>query len=140
MVRKCSVINCHGNYSEKEKRTVYGFPKDPHQRLKWKEVIPNLSCTSVVTDYMGVCRLHWPPDATFISKSRFPSPGCPPSIFPNVPDSCINNTTIPIRTSKNSTTDIRERALDIDEMNEFQRSDMFKFTASEWGHDFITKN
>lgn len=139
MVRKCSVIYCNGNYSKKDKRTVYAFPKDASQLLKWKEAIPNMCCTSIVTEFMGVCKDHWPLDAPMISKSRYPSPGCPPSIFPDVPDSCLNNSQIKSRVTMNSITDIRERAEDIDEMSDFQRSDLFRFTSSEWGKDFRVK-
>lgn len=90
MGRKCSVFNCRSGY-DGEKVTVYKFPTDEDERQQWISCIPNKF--TKVTKYMGVCALHWPSDVRLVHKKqgRYPVPSIPPSIFQNIPDSCVSS-------------------------------------------------
>uniref|UniRef100_A0A1I8FK87 THAP-type domain-containing protein n=1 Tax=Macrostomum lignano TaxID=282301 RepID=A0A1I8FK87_9PLAT len=88
MPRKCSVVGCKSNYeSERLATKVHLFPKDSVERERWKKALPNI--LESVTDHMGICAKHWPPDTTMVKKRRFESPKDPPSIFNGVPPSCL---------------------------------------------------
>jgi len=130
MGRKCSVFGCKTGYksnSSTEKISVYGFPKDPDRCREWLACLPNVLKFEDVTSYMGVCALHWPQDVSMVKTgSRFFVPQVPPSVFPNVPQSCIptssSSSTNPRPTKKSTQA---SRAVDTDEMAEFLRQDSF---------------
>jgi len=130
MGRKCSVFGCKTGYksnSSTEKISVYGFPKDPDRCREWLACLPNVLKFEDVTSYMGVCALHWPQDVSMVKTgSRVFVPQVPPSVFPNVPQSCIptssSSSTNPRPTKKSTQA---SRAVDTDEMAEFLRQDSF---------------
>ncbi|GFO27807.1 hypothetical protein PoB_005431200 [Plakobranchus ocellatus] len=79
---------------------------------------------------MGVCALHWPKDAPMVRapRSRHCIPAVPPSIFPNVPQSCIpTSTQTTPRPTKKATKDAR--AVDVDEMGDFLEQDTIKLAT-----------
>uniref|UniRef100_A0A1I8F3Y1 Protein kinase domain-containing protein n=1 Tax=Macrostomum lignano TaxID=282301 RepID=A0A1I8F3Y1_9PLAT len=77
------VVGCKSNYeSERLATKVHLFPKDSVERERWKKALPNI--LESVTDHMGICAKHWPPDTTMVKKRRFEAPKDPPSISPMV--------------------------------------------------------
>ena len=85
---KCCVPLCKSNYHLTEtKISIYKFPKDPEGRKRWSDVVPRADF--IVSDYTAVCRLHWPDDVPFITKYGKQRPLNSPSIFKNIPPSCL---------------------------------------------------
>ena len=94
MGKSCSSDVCKTNYdSEKKKRKksnlnvqkirVFSFPKDPNRRTAWVSALPNV--LQKVTNNMGVCENHWPPNFPTIIVKGHDLPLNPPSIW-SVPD------------------------------------------------------
>ena len=142
MPRKCSVFGCNSGFAKDTSKTpVYRFPKDPVQRMKWILPVPNLeNKLEAVTNHMGICRLHWPDDEPMILKhGSAGSPTNPPSVFSkDIPSSLLLQTPHKSRTSKNSTTDVRDRAGDIDQLPAFDREDLFSLSCSEiWENNVL---
>ena len=78
MPDRCSIIGCNSGYDSQkggEKVTIYKFPADAEERGRWIKAIPQVF--DKVTDYMGVCRLHWPESLSDWKKR----PAVPPSVF-----------------------------------------------------------
>ena len=145
MGRKCSVFLCNSGFATDTSKTpVYRFPKDPDQKMKWILPVPNLeNKLEAVTIHMGICRLHWPDDEPMVIKhGSASSPTNPPSVFSeDIPPSLLLQTQHKSRTSKNSTTDVRDRAGDIDQLPAFDREDLFSQSCSEiWENNvFVSK-
>ena len=87
MPRKCSVYGCKGNYksslnspdsSNVEKISCYRFPKDPEERLKWINALPNKINPSDITDNMTVCSKHFAPDCRMKRWGKYSIPLDPP--------------------------------------------------------------
>ena len=125
MGRKCSVYNCKSGYDSK-RVTIYKFPEDEDQRRQWISCIPNTFAK--VTKYMGVCALHWPSDTPLLINKkggRHPVPTLPPSIFANVPDSCVpTHTSCTPRPTTKVLSSVRNPAYD--ELSLFQNNDRLK--------------
>ena len=129
MVRKCSVYGCKTNYVSKQggesskPTTIYGFPTNPEQRAQWVASLPNQMAVADVTKNMGVCAKHFPADVPLTLRGRHMVPASPPSIFFNVPSSCIpTQHPQPRSTVKSSSA---SRARDVDEMSVFREMDAF---------------
>ena len=107
--------------------SIYGFPKDKDKRQEWIRCLPNVLDVNKVTDNMGVCALHWPDDVHKVSSNRHLVlvPSMPPSIFPNVPASCVPSSTptTPLPSSKSTQA---ARVVDTDEMKQFREQDSLK--------------
>ena len=135
MGRKCSVSGCKTGYKSVAqsssghcsvgKISVYSFPKEEESQKNWLRCLPNK--IEKVTDNMGVCALHWPENVTMHRRGKYQVPAVPPSIFPNVPSSCI-----PSSFSSSTTPRITKKALsshrtsEVDEMAQFTLIDRFK--------------
>ena len=97
MPYKCCVPRCKSNYlteeREKGKVSVYRFPPDEEEKLKWIKAIPRANLT--VSNNTRVCRYRWPADcAIFIlsrGKERATEPPPPPFIFDDIPASCLSS-------------------------------------------------
>jgi hypothetical protein len=88
MPRKCSVFGCRTNYSNAERGTVYAFPSDEAERNRWIAQLPNRDF--IWTPSVGICSKHWPSNfPTRKAHNGIPLPAEPPTVFPNVPPSCI---------------------------------------------------
>ena len=98
MGRKCSVVGRSTGFKTCEyKGTVHGFPNDKEKRQSWIDALPNKD--TEFTEFMGICDLHWPPDCKKKKIKRWFVPDEPPSIFPNIPDSCLQQTTAQLERS-----------------------------------------
>ena len=127
MGRKCSVYGCSSGYNSEDpakKVSIYKFPGDEEECRQWVTCLPNK--IQSVTKFMGICALHWPSDTPLARKKRgrYPCPTVPPSIFPNVPASCIpSHTPCTPRPTKKTLTSARN--IETDEMKAFREQDLF---------------
>lgn len=126
MPRKCSVFNCVTKYKtdiQDKKVSVFKFPKDEKKRQEWINALPNKF--EKVTEHMGVCELHWPADARKDRKAggRIPIPTDPPSVFPDVPPSCIPHVKTPRKTVKATA---EARTCQVDQIDEFLQTDTIR--------------
>ena len=96
MPRKCTVYACRSGYNSAQstelKIKFYRFPKDDDDLQKWIKNLPNRFPSNFLpSNNQVVCSLHWPEN--FPTKpcpgTRDGVPAVPPTIFPNVPTSCI---------------------------------------------------
>ena len=128
MGEKCCVYGCKTNYSSKKacdgerKLSVYRFPKDETERAAWISVIPNANFTAK-TDTV-ICELHWPHGFETISKCGKSRPKNPPSVWPNVPSSQIPTPGTSPRTTKRTSTSVRNRSTEPDELADFVSRDV----------------
>lgn len=128
MPLKCCVPQCKGNYdSNSTKLSVYRFPKNEEERLKWVKVIPRANL--IVTKYTVVCRKHWPCDAKFASVHGEECPVDPPSIFPCVPSSCLSTPLPEPRPTKRARLFVRTQQPD--EIQQFQKQDSLDLNEIE---------
>lgn len=140
---KCCVPNCDSNYDKNVKKSgkyvsVYSFPRVEEERNKWKKVIPRSNL--VITDHTRVCRLHWPENADFVKvRGGMLRPKNPPSLFPNIPKSCLPQPSPKERTTTKSLTSVRnvqedelEKFMNEDKLNNYsQLSDLCKASYKE---------
>ena len=125
MALKCSVPNCKSNYaSSNNKVPVCKLPQNNEDKKKWIAAIPRANL--VVSKYTVVCRKHWRENATFVLVYGKQRPKDPPSVFPDIPASCLRlaRKNIP-RTTKRSLSTPREHAED--EMQIFLEQDKLDF-------------
>ncbi len=95
MPRKCVVFGCRSGYASEQSNTslsFFRFPKD-HQRLQeWISSLPNRFPVGFKPSiHQVICSLHWPDnfETTPCRGNRNGIPKYPPSIFPNIPPSCV---------------------------------------------------
>lgn len=130
MGKKCSVYGCKTGYASQKtdkKLTVYRFPKDPQELQRWIRSIPNQIPMDKITQYMGVCELHFPEGVSKKCFGNHQTPVEPPSIFPNVPSSCCATPQAKPRTTKAALGGVSVRNPDIDEMSQFKTNDTICF-------------
>lgn len=113
MPRKCSIVGCRSNYKQRKgsndngkKVSVFRFPKEEDRMKQWLQKIPQHLTADQISDYMGICELHFDPvfvlrqyntfgpDGTVITLPRVSpilAPDAVPTIFPNTPSylSCV---------------------------------------------------
>ena len=88
MPRKCCVVNCNTNYRNGKVGAVYRFPKNPCDKQKWIQNLPNRNF--VWTASKVVCEYHWPKEcARKKVQGGHKVPDEPPTIFSDVPKSCV---------------------------------------------------
>jgi hypothetical protein len=121
MTKKCCVFGCSTNYSSGEKGTVYRFPRNVEQRQRWISTLPNRNF--VWSNDSVICEKHWPVGYTTRKvQGGHVQPVDLPSVFPNVPASCLPTPLPPARSEKNTLTIRNAQA---DEMVEFLERDKF---------------
>ena len=128
MPLKCCVPKCNGNYdSTAAKVSVYCFPKDEENCKKWISAIPRVGLE--VTKYTVVCEKHWPKSAKFKIVRGKECPIDPPSVFQNVPKSCIPAKSAPPRSTTRALSSLRSQQPD--EIDEFLKQDAINFLEIE---------
>ena len=125
MPRKCCVPCCNSGYaSSTTKVSTYRFPSDEYEKDKWIKAIPRKNL--VVNKYTVVCRFHWPVDCkSFTSYRAKERPTEPPTVFPNIPSSCLSLPPSKPRPTKLSSFTIRNTTSD--ELDSFREYDLFRF-------------
>ena len=87
---KRGVVKCDGNYNKKTKCRVFKLPKNEHERQSWINALPPRKNFEIDPLKFLICERHWPKD---IPKKTVPEgytlPILPPSIFQNIPPSCL---------------------------------------------------
>ena len=89
MVRRCSVVwdgkSCTSGFDSDSSGTkVISFPKDLDERRLWCRHIPNQLDPEKVTEHMGICLKHWPPNyETKKVRGGHLRPVNPPTVFGN---------------------------------------------------------
>ena len=124
MPRKCCVPFCKSNYKTGESIAVFRFPSDVEQARLWKTAIPRNWNSTEITSNTVVCAKHWP--AGFESYQHYGKirPVNPPSIFFDVPKSCITHVP-PKRMTRKCL--VENRSIIPDELQEFASSDTLTF-------------
>ena len=90
MPNKCSIIKCRGNYDDATKCRVFRLPKDEQERQKWLNVLPPLRNFDIDPSKFFICDKHWPADTPMKTVPGGHSrPISPPSIFNDIPSSCL---------------------------------------------------
>ena len=118
MPRKCCVPLCKANYKTGEPATTFRFPKNEEQKISWQKAIPRLNLT--VTKNTVVCEKHWPEDyETYVHYGKI-RPVNPPSVFSDIPDSCVPSV---IKKRQTRTSTEGNRGVQLDELGEFNIQD-----------------
>ena len=125
MPRKCYVPCCNSGYaSSTTKVSTCRFPSDKYEKDKWIKAIPRKNL--VVNKYTVVCRFHWPVDCkSFTSYRAKERPTEPPTVFPNIPSSCLSLPPSKPRPTELSSFTIRNTTSD--ELDSFREYDLFRF-------------
>ena len=88
---KCSVAGCRSGYPEDTSgASFYRYPSNEEERSYWINKLPNKDF--VYTEGKRICSKHWPSDAKMIKVKGRLKPGCPPTKFEDVPQSCLPQT------------------------------------------------
>ncbi|XP_065652408.1 uncharacterized protein LOC136079802 [Hydra vulgaris] len=109
-------------YSTTTKISIYKFPKNLEERKRCSEAIPRTGF--IVTDYTAVFQLHWPNEVPFESKYGKQRPLNPPSVFKNIPPSCLAT---PASKVRKTVTSSGFRSILLDELNDFLKEDELIF-------------
>jgi hypothetical protein len=121
MPNKCSVVGCSTNYHSEKRNVVFKFPADEEERRLWIKALPNANFQW--TSAMRICIEHWPenyPSRKARNGSLIPLE--PPSVFQNVPTSCIPGSAPKARNensfvTRNQHPDELDEFLDADRLN-----------------------
>ena len=129
MPNKCCVYNCKSNYdSQKGIRNhvkVFSFPIDLEQQDKWVKCLPNSQFQ--ITKSKRICELHWPPNyKKKVVKGGYKVPCEPPSVFLDIPKSCIP---VPLPKPRQTFASNSRRNMFPDELEHFLEQD--KLTISK---------
>ena len=152
MTRKCIVFGCKTGFSgvstNAPKFSLYRFPADPADCKRWISALPNKFPPHFnPTRNQCVCSRHWPETALMkpCPGNKKGTPVDPPSIFPDVPQSCIPSA-IPsrakkIKLSSDKSRDQLSNVIDIDALPEELTCNMIsgKFPSAVVYHD-LDKN
>lgn len=125
MPRKCCVPKCTTNYKTGARGTVFRFPDDMEEKEKWLRSIPRKRKGFTVKKNTVVCENHWPigyERYTYYGKDR-PLLD-PPSVFPNIPKSCLTSHSRKITTRKALSAN---RSILADEMEDFIQLDLIPY-------------
>ena len=90
-----------GNYNTENKCRVFKLPKDPDERQTWLSCIPPRLEFEIDFDKFFICERHWPagyPEVKIPGGST--RPVVPPSVFVDVPKSCLPTPKAPPRPPK----------------------------------------
>ena len=87
-LKRCvPLCNTNDDSSTSSKMSVHKFPADESEKKAWTKAIPRENL--LVTKYTVVCGKHWPSSANFKSVHGHLRPTEPPTIFPEIPSSCL---------------------------------------------------
>ena len=124
MPRKCAAYKCRGNYNGEPYSQMVKFPSQIKEE-EWKEWItdmPNPLESLLQQKEIYICQKHFHPDCKWKKICGGKCPDEPPSIFENVPSSCLKRRKT--RRSTTSTSEVRykkqnDRELELDKIKSF---------------------
>jgi hypothetical protein len=126
MPRKCCVYGCNTNYANGSNGSVYRFPTNEEDRQRWISNLPNKDFQW--TSNKVVCYKHWRTGfATKVAPGGTLVPAEPPTVFAEVPQSCVPASAAKPR-SDNSFVQRNEQP---DELPEFREQDKLDFDNCE---------
>ena len=99
MPNRCAVFGCRGNYPNEPYSSMVKFPDDPTERQRWIESMPNEKKSLMSKKVIHVCASHF--DCDWITVFGGKRPSNPPSVFKNVPSSCLKQVNSAPRSTKN---------------------------------------
>ena len=88
MPKKCNVYRCRGNYRGEPYIKVVSFPTDEVEQKRWIEAMPNERSSLLQLQQIYAYVRHF--DCEWITVKGGTRPSHPPSIFPGVSKSCLN--------------------------------------------------
>ena len=89
MVNKCKVFPCKSGHKGYPKCRIFSLPKEERERNAWIDRIPPRKDFELDPEKFYICELHWPPGYDLKKVPGGTRPADPPSIFPEVPESCL---------------------------------------------------
>ena len=109
MVNKCSCYGCRGNYKSDGQpySSLVKFPKDPEERERWILAMPNDPNTLRPRNTIYICASHF--DCEWKKTPGGSRPSQPPSVFPNIPKSCLKQVPMKHRSTSTTSSDAREK-------------------------------
>ena len=103
MPNRCNIYNCKGNYAAPYVK-VFKFPTVPAERERWILACPNDPEKLRSLKQIFACKSHF---TEFQSCRGGEQPTGPPSIFPGVEKSCLNQTNPQPRPTEKATSSAR---------------------------------
>ena len=107
MPNKCAVPHCRGNYRNRKYTKIVKFPKEPEERNRWIEAMPNLKSCLEKMKKIHVCSTHFNCKWKTVKGGRRPCE--PPSVFPDIPKSCFKQSKPQRRSTFKSRSEIRNK-------------------------------
>ena len=89
---KHRILQCQGNYNGEPYSQMVKFPSRIKEEEEWKEritAIPNPLKSLLKRKEIYICQKHFHPDCKWKQIRGGKHPDEPPSIFENVPSSCL---------------------------------------------------
>ena len=120
MPNRCQVVRCNGNYNEQNKCRVFKLPTLEFDQQLWIAALPPRQDFVINPKTFHICERHWPPGTPMkTTAGGYTRPEDPPSIFPNVPPSCLQTPKAPPRPPKDPNVQLR-RFEKIDKITSFK--------------------
>ena len=108
MPNRCGIPMCHSNNKEGPYVRVFSLPKSADEEKIWIGKLPECKGFVVKPKTFFICQRHWPSDTLMKSTpGGFTRPVDPPSIFLNVPNSCLPTHKPPPRPAKDPEKNLR---------------------------------
>ena len=124
MPRKCCVPKCNTNYQTGAPGKVFRFPDKEEEKEKWIRAIPRKRESFSVKSHTVVCEKHWPQGYDTYKHYGKDRPIDPPSVFPDIPESCLRSQTKRRTTRKALSVN---RSIIPDEIDIFTQSDTLTY-------------
>ena len=108
MPRLCNCYGCKGNYPGEPYTKTVSFPKEPEERERWIQAMPNPPASLRSLKEINICASHF--DCAWKSCRGGSRPLEPPSVFPaNIPKSCLKQIPTKRRSTSLSTAEARTK-------------------------------
>ena len=128
MPKKCNVYSCRGNYRGESYTKVVPFPSDGVERNRWIDAMPNERSSLLQLKQIYACVHHF--DCEWVTVKGGKRPSQPPSIFPDVPQSCLKQvSSTPRNTSSSAETRARNEELRTNALDKIGDFDSFCYTV-----------
>ena len=105
MPKRCNCYGCFGNYPHEPYTKVVSFPKDPNERERWILAMPNEPNRLRSLKQIYICESHFDCDWTTCKGGKRPTQ--PPSVFKDIPKTCLKQSKLKPRPTSSCTADAR---------------------------------
>ena len=105
MPKRCAVYKCRGNYKGEPYSSVVKFPNDEQERQAWICAMPNTSESLQNRSQLWICASHF--NCDWIKVQGGKRPVGPPTVFKDVPKSCLKQGKFSPRVTKTVTAEAR---------------------------------